>query len=192
MPLITTPGASNADSYASVAEADLFNGTNLYASGWQTAVQADKENALRMATRGLDDMPAAWTGKPSVPAVQALGWPRIGMRNRNDFGIATNAIPTDLKNATSEYARLILENDLLSESSASATADSGIQSVDAGGVRVTFKSKDKKEEKTGGWDQADARMASVPSSVIALLVKSWLLDPRDIEVPYTGLVAEVL
>lgn len=192
MPLNVTPGDPNSDSYASLLEAGAFNATNLYASGWQTAAQADQENALRMATRGLDDMPAAWTGQATTPAVQSLGWPRLGMFNRNGFTIASNIYPQDLKNATAEYARLILENDFLSGSSGSSVADSGVSSVSAAGVSMSFKSKSKSEEKSGSWGKEDERMGLVPTSVIALLVKSWLKDPRDIEAPYSGLLAEVL
>lgn len=199
MALVTTPGASNADSYASVAEADACNATNLYASGWAAQPLADKENALRMAARLLDSMPAAWTGKASDPAVQGLGWPRIGMKNRNGYPIPNDSIPQNLKCAQAEYARLLTEADLTAGSSASGAAASGIKSVSAGGVSVTFGSTS--AGSTSGPPGPDVSktygkeaelMAAVPSSVIQLLVPSWLRDPRDIDAPHTGLVAEVL
>lgn len=198
MPLVTTPGAANADSYASLVEADACNAMNLYASGWQTAAVADKENALRMATMGLDQMPAAWTGEPTNPAVQALGWPRIGMKNRNKYPIATNAIPQDLKCATAEYARLLLENDLTGSSSAASAAASGIKSVSAAGVSVSLGTTSSSSSSSGIPGPGDSKTygkeaelhALIPPSVIAKLVPSWLLDPRDKDAQYTGFLFE--
>lgn len=203
MPLITTPGAANADSYASVVEADACNAQNLYASGWATAASADKESALRMATRLLDSMPAAWTGAAANAAVQALGWPRTGMKNRNNYPIPSSgasSIPGNLKCAQAEYARLLLENDLTGAgASGSSVAASGIKSVSAAGVSVSFGSSSSSssdgppgpdESKTYG-KEAEI-MANVPISVIQLLVPSWLRDPRDIDAPYSGLVVESL
>jgi hypothetical protein len=189
--LITTPGAANAEAYASVTEMDTFIATNPYASGWNVVSTSGKENFARMATRLLDGMPAAWTGSATNPAVQALGWPRSGRKNRNGYAIADSVVPGDLKNAQAEYARLLAENDLTGTTGASI-AESGIGSVSAAGVSVSFKSTSKTELKSKTYGKEDERHAQVPASVIALLVPSWLLDPRDKETEFSGLLAEVL
>ena len=44
-------GKSDANSYASVADADAYHEGHLYASAWTGATTADKEKALVMATR---------------------------------------------------------------------------------------------------------------------------------------------
>lgn len=202
MPLITTPGSALADSYASLAEAAACIAMNPYASGWATVATADQENFLRMATSLLDGMPAAWTGNPTTPAVQALRWPRIGMRNRNEYPIATNVIPQELKCATAEYARLLAENDLTTTPGSSEAL--GVSSVSAGGVSMSIGSS---SASAGGvtagsapgvgplsnnWGKNAILHAQVPSSVIMKLVPSWLKDPRDVDGPYTGLVVETL
>jgi hypothetical protein len=162
-----------------------------------------KEQALIMAASLLDGMPAAWTGSPTTPAVQALRWPRSGMFNRNDFGIGVGVIPQELKCAQAEYARLLALSDLTSDPASSEAA--GVTSVSAGGVSTSFGSSSKT---SGGGVTADSSPnvgplsnnfgkaailhAQVPASVIAKLVPSWLLDPRDKDVLYTGLIAEVL
>jgi hypothetical protein len=191
VPLIVTPGAATAEAYASVAEMDAFIGTNPYASGWSTVPTSSKENYGRMAARLLDGMPAAWTGAATNPAVQALGWPRGGMKNRNGYAILSSVIPGDLKNAQAEYARLLSENDLSGASGASI-AESGIGSVSAAGVSVSFKSVSKAEAKSKTYGKEDERHGQVPASVIGLLVPSWLLDPRDKDVEFSGFLAEVL
>jgi len=200
VPLITTPGASNADSYGTIAELDACIASNPYASGWNAVSGADKEAFARMATRLLDAMPGAWTGSPTNPAVQALGWPRIGMRNRNDYPIATNVIPGNLKCAQAEYARLLAENELTAGGSASSLASSGISSVSAAGVSVSVKSASAAGTAVGipapGTSKTYAmeaeRQAQIPVSVMQFLVPSWIKDPRDIDSPYSGLVVEVL
>ena len=198
MALITTPGAANADAYANLTEMNACIATNPYASGWNVVSDPDKENFGRVATRLLDGMPAAWTGAPTTPAVQALGWPRTGMFNRNGYPIADSAIPGNLKCAQAEYARLLAENDL-TVGGASSLADSGLSSVSAAGVSVSVKSTS--AAGTGGtpspgvsktYGKEAELHAQVPASVLMFLVPSWLKDPRDIDAPFSGLVAELL
>jgi hypothetical protein len=175
---------------------DACLASNPYASGWATVSTADKEAFAQMATRLLDGMPAAWTGNPTNPSVQALRWPRMSMKNRNDWPIANSVIPQELKCAQAEYARLLAENDLTANP-ASVEAI-GVSSISAGGVSTSFREQSSSSE--GGvasvipknYGKEAILHAQVPSSVIMILVPSWLLDPRDKEAPYTGLVAEIL
>jgi hypothetical protein len=120
------------------------------------------------------------------------------MKNRNEYPIADTAIPGNLKCAQAEYARLLAENDLTA-GGASSLADSGISSVSAAGVSVSVKSTSAAGtsgtpgpgvSKTYG-KEAELH-AQVPASVIMFLVPSWLKDPRDIDAPFSGLVAELL
>lgn len=118
MTLVTTPGASNADSYASLAEADAY----FLARGvtaW-TGADAAKEAALRRATSYLDNQYRdRWIGVRTAQA-QALAWPRVdGGRGRyrgftqyltdaDGFDIASDAVPVQVKQAAMEAALLIL------------------------------------------------------------------------------------
>lgn len=189
MPLITTPGASDANSYASVLEADAYFSGHVYASGWFSSSTAKKEQSLIQFRRMMDAMPRAWTGEPSTET-QALGWPRVGMRNRNGFVIASGVIPNDLKDAQSEGAgQLIVKNLMASNSSVLQ----GIASASAGPVSVTF---EKKAVVSPASDRValkrrDSLEAMIPDAVILLLVPSWLKDVRE-EDSFSGLIMETL
>ncbi len=183
MPLITTAGAADANSYASLAEANAYCSGHLYASGWFALSDTQKESALIMTGRGLDGMPRAWTGTAST-ATQAMGWPRIGMLSRNGFAIESGAVPVDLKNAQSEFALQLASTNLMATSDIVAQ---GITSVKAGPVAVTFKES---TEEDAALARRWALEMQVPDAVIALLVPSWLLDPRDQDAPWEGFLVE--
>lgn len=181
MALVTTPGAADADSYATLAEANTYHSTKRYPalSGWAaaTATDAVKEAALRLAAILLDRM-FEWNGS-AVDSTQARVWPRTGMLTRNGFAIPTSgatSIPTDLKEAQAEFAGQLIQSDRLSDNDA---AKKGITSVKAGSVAVTFKDVD-----VSSAESLDAQLRlmgselaylhkTVPDVVRFLLVPSW-------------------
>lgn len=150
--LVATPGAANANSYETLAEAEAYYETRLPVAGWDNA--DDQEVLLMMGTRVLDALamplrtfvPArsgqaayfivrrTWTGSPAT-TTQRLAWPRIGMKDMNGNEIASNVIPQALKDALSELAGALgtsdrtLDNDVIVQ---------GIKSVRAGSVALTF------------------------------------------------------
>jgi hypothetical protein len=77
MALDTTVGGAEAESYASVAEADAYHAGRGNAA-WAALDGAAKEVALRLATDYLEGAYAlAWSGgRASV--TQRLSWPRVG------------------------------------------------------------------------------------------------------------------
>lgn len=176
--IVATPGAANANSYLTVAEAQAYFDSRAPLEGWEEA--DDKSALLIMATRTLDMLLSGtrtyvpgtkgqvgyyrigsrWSGAPT-DGVQVLAWPRTGMLNRNGFAIASNVIPQDLKNAVAELAGALGTKDLLLDD---ANAVSGITSVRAGSVAVSF----------------DSSMAMttkmMPDAVLSLLVPSWILN----------------
>ncbi len=148
---VATPGASNANSYLTVAE---------YADYIQTAFEpTEASNALDdpqnlvMATRTLNALLSghrrlvvgteypyyivspAWTGAPAT-TTQSLPWPRIGMYDTNGNAIAEDVIPLDLKNATAELARLLKSGDRTVDNDVTTQ---GITAVKAGSVEVKFR-----------------------------------------------------
>jgi len=185
MNFVTTPGASDANSYATLAEADSYHEGHLYASAWALAASGEKIIALIMSTRLLDAMPGAWTGSASLET-QALGWPRSGMLSRNGYAIASGTIPVDLKNAEAEFARQLIGSDL---TETNAIVAQGISSLSAGPVSLSFQQS---EEQYLALRQKDSQNAIIPDVVRLLLVPSWLKDPRDEQVQYRGMIAEVL
>lgn len=181
MPLtvIATPGAANANSYLTKAEAQAYFDARLPVAGWDNA---DSQDALIvMATRTLDAMFAAsrvfvpgtdcncgyfrirpaWTGAPTS-STQALAWPRTGMYDRNGNAIPSNVIPQALKDATAELAGALGTKDTLVDND---NAVQGITSVKAGSVAIAFA-------------QGAVISKPIPDSVLFLLVPSWLSDEK--------------
>ena len=171
--LVSTPGAANANSYLTLAEAAAYYETRSAVPGWEDA--DDQSVLLMMATRVMDAMlrphkvyvpaqngsPAyyityrAWTGAPST-TTQKLAWPRTGMYDANGNAIAADVIPQDLKDAVAELAGALgtsdstVDNDVIVQ---------GLTSVRAGSVSLTFK------------DMIEKHV--MPDMVWNLLVPSW-------------------
>ena len=174
MALVTTPGAANADSYASVAEADAYHAARPFSDTWTAATTAVKESALLQACILLDSC-FVWTGV-AVDGVQALCWPRTGMLTRN--GYAITGIPMALKYAQAEWARQLLAADRLADDD---VARQGIESLKAGPVSLSFKhpaqdgvSLDDRNAAVLAQDPKFNYLArAVPDAVRILLLASW-------------------
>lgn len=122
MALVVTPGADNADSYASLDEANAYF-TARGLTTW-TGTDSAKENALRRAADYLENQyRGRWKGY-RTSETQSLSWPRLGDEDNRSvrdgflvavgivdddgFEIPTDVIPKQLKNAQCEAALLIL------------------------------------------------------------------------------------
>ena len=107
MALTATAGSATADSFVTIAAADAYFDTRLNVTAWTvTAVTADKERALKSATREISA--SAFLGL-RTDDVQALAWPRDGATRVDAAGIAdyyyeTTEIPQRVKDATCELA----------------------------------------------------------------------------------------
>lgn len=132
--VVATPGSASANSYATIAEADTYHEAHPHAAAWDDADDDQKGRALVTATRLLDEL-FVWKGSV-VDDVQALLWPRSGVYEWSGYAVAEDAIPARLRNATAEYARVLIEdeegqrlkdNDLLLQ---------GIKRVKAGPVEI--------------------------------------------------------
>lgn len=176
MALDTTVGGASANSYVSLAEFNGYVATRLHAPAAVTgATDALKETALIMATRTLDAM-VPWTGT-SVGPTQALAWPRSGMVNRNGFPIATDALPRELKEATSEFAVQMILSDLVANND---VEKQGITSLKAGPVALTFKQSESLYDVLTAATVTEivhrlvGMLKVVPDAVRFLLVSSWI------------------
>ena len=109
-------GLSNSNSYVSVSEADAYNDAHIERTLWAALSTADKEAALAMATRVIDES-YQFNGSKNGTS-QALQWPRRDARNPDDddtvypvtLSYRDNEFPNDeipklLKNATIQLAR---------------------------------------------------------------------------------------
>jgi hypothetical protein len=105
-------GRSDAESYCSVATADTYH-TAFGNAAWAALLEADKEAALRQATRYLDSKYAnRWLGT-RVYEDQALAFPRSGIEDYDGFTVDADSVPIKIQNATAEMALHSLTDDLL-------------------------------------------------------------------------------
>lgn len=110
--LIATSGATNANTYATKAEASVVGGyleSRLFTTTWTGASAADKNAALVWATTLLDDW-VDWIGS-RVDDDQSLRWPRYSVEDQDGYTVDSDSIPAFLKNATSELAMYLLGGD---------------------------------------------------------------------------------
>jgi len=123
----TGSGMANAESYASVAEADAYHVAHSASAVWSAALTADKERCLRLATQYLDiRYGLRWVGLRANLA-QALDWPRSSARDVDSsilggisdcegFVLPSTQIPPAVKAATAEAAlRFLSGQDLLTD-----------------------------------------------------------------------------
>lgn len=160
MALIATPGASNANSYATVAEFDAYQLEQVFPKG-ATSTTTQKEAALITATRNIDAR-FKWKGTPTFPDVpQALGFPRTGLYWRG-IPVDPLTIPSQLKAATIEYAGLLLTTD---PSVPNDVQVQGIKKVKASSVEVEF---------TG-----EGKFDIISPYVMALIPPEWYLSDEE-------------
>ena len=108
--IIATPGASNANSYVTLANAETFFESRLHKTDWTDATDANKNIALAWATRLLDDY-IAWDGM-IASSTQALMWPRTLIHNTEGYPVSSGSIPSFLSEATSEFGMFLLADDV--------------------------------------------------------------------------------
>ncbi len=138
-----------ANSYVSVAAADDIITTNIHASvAWDMLTIPQKERLLVWASRYLDDH-TSYKGMKTVPgspqqtnfngqvipavAPSPLRWPRTGVCDRDGVLIGANEIPIQLKVATAEMARYLVEQDRTVERDTD-----GLERVKADVVEIEF------------------------------------------------------
>ncbi|MES2262100.1 MAG: DnaT-like ssDNA-binding protein [Pseudomonadota bacterium] len=108
----TGAGMANAESYASVSEANAYHRAGGNEAKWIDLDVDVKEIHLRNATKFMRRVyRARWAGG-RVRAEQALDWPRYGVRV-DDFAVLSTIVPTDVKDACIELALRAIDGPLL-------------------------------------------------------------------------------
>jgi hypothetical protein len=102
-------GLTDATSYVSVNDADAYFAVDPNVTDWDVLDNEDKEQLLNWATRTLDQK-VIWAGTPST-TMQALRWPRTGVRDRDDRLIASDEIPRQLVELVCEFLKFIRATD---------------------------------------------------------------------------------
>lgn len=108
--IVATVGASNANSYCTISEAENYFLDRLHNTIWTTAEGSDKQAALIWATRLLDEI-CDWLGSKTGDLTQALRWPRDFIYDPDGNNHPNTSIPQFLKNATAEFAFHLLGED---------------------------------------------------------------------------------
>jgi len=104
-------GKETADSYISINTADTYH-SNYGNTSWASTSEANKEIALRKATRALDAMfGGRWKGT-RVRQDQALDWPRDGVVDRDGWEFDSDEVPAALEDATAIMALRSLTEDV--------------------------------------------------------------------------------
>lgn len=119
------------NSYATVAEADIFFEDRLGSEAWLEADATKRAQALVTATSLLDEM--TWSGY-AVSDSQALAFPRVGSyfdpRLGCDVELPTANVPARVVNATYEFALHLLTNEGIMDDTG------GLESIKVGPIEL--------------------------------------------------------
>lgn len=143
-----TVGGESANSYLTLAEADTYHEERLFVTDWTGATDATKNTALVWATKMLD-YSFDWLGA-KYTIEQALRWPRYGALDRDGQLFDSDEIPTEVKDATAELARLLIASDRAGE-----TGTEGLKRLKVDVIELEF-------------DKLD-RVPSIPDDVYQML-----------------------
>lgn len=99
--LVTTPGAANANAYATVADATAVAVALWPETTWQETAQDTQHRALVTAARILDTLP--WTGSRATDT-QALAWPRFGAVDHRGLAVESTVVPPAVRDANGRLA----------------------------------------------------------------------------------------
>ena len=160
--IVETVGATNANSYVSLSEAEDYMETRLHKTAWEDAGSGEKEAALIWAGR-IIDRTIRFNGT-KVSSTQSMAWPRAGLTDGSGYEVSQTAIPVIIKDLQIEMAFLLLSSDRTAENEAGAA---GLTSLRAGPVSLSFKD--------------EITVKQVPDTLIATLPTEWVF--RDVPYP---------
>lgn len=120
-------GVASANSYVTIAEVDAWVLTNPHDSTWSALTDAAKNGYTVMSCRVLNEQ-MNWDGW-ETDADQALDLPRSGMVDKNGDSIGSTTIPTAVKNAQCELARLLVIADRTADSDTAGFKEIGVGSI---------------------------------------------------------------
>ena len=103
--LKATPGAADANAFATRDQAVAIFAGRPGASAWASANDVKRDAALIEATAELEQR-FTWRGE-KASTTQALAFPRTGLE-RDGVAVASDSIPTELLRATALYADFLL------------------------------------------------------------------------------------
>jgi hypothetical protein len=111
MALDATVSGADANSYVSLAVAELYFTDRIAKDEWEAADEGERERALVTACRRLEV--EEYVGC-ITDSDQALQWPRLGIYDRNGRLLASDTIPAGVQAAQCELALAMLQDPTLS------------------------------------------------------------------------------
>jgi hypothetical protein len=120
-------GVANANSYVTTAEIDAWVLTNPHDSTWAALAAAAKNGYAVMSCRVLNEQ-MNWDGWQTDDS-QALDLPRSGMVDKNGNSIDNDEIPTEVKNAQCQLARLLAIEDRTADPDTAGFKEIGVGSI---------------------------------------------------------------
>lgn len=140
--IIATPGANNANSYLTLAEAQDYADRDMDSVEWYQATTDQRTRALLTATRNLDLV--GFVGERATPT-QSLAWPRKNFKTPEKTYTDTE-IPAEIKQATWELANSLTRDIVISGQTAGSTSlipgipNSGLKRVKLDVMEIEWKS----------------------------------------------------
>jgi hypothetical protein len=128
--IIATAGASDANSYITLADAEVYFETRVGSTVWDNATDEQKKALLVNGTRQLDQN-FRWNGSIASDT-QSLRWPRTDAYNCDGEEQASDTIPVDIENATCEMALFVGET-------TGGTQDNSVKSAKVGSLEVEYR-----------------------------------------------------
>jgi hypothetical protein len=130
-------GETNSNSYCTIEFADdyLSIKSASFTTTWDALTDEQKENALMWGSRVLDQR-ARWVGT-RAHTDQAMGWPRIGARDRDGFIVADDIVPLQVQQAAVEMAFHLITEDV-DPSAPGAGSSGGIKRLKAAVLEIEY------------------------------------------------------
>lgn len=125
-----TTGGANANSYVTLAEADIYFATRLNSTTFTSTNEDNRSIALIMATQRIDF--EAFVGD-RASSTQALAFPRSNLDLVDGIQYESTEIPPHVKKATYELALYMLDTDM-----SAANSNDAYNSVSIGPLNVSF------------------------------------------------------
>lgn len=129
MPTIVLSNSMGYESYADVAEADLYLGAKFNSSAWFALTDEVKGQALVTASRIFDR--TCWQGTPTGLSPQELAWPRTGIS-----GVDDQTIPQVIIDGSIELAFYLATGSSVETNSTPGAQ--GLQVIKAGSVMLQY------------------------------------------------------
>ncbi len=139
--LVTTPGASNANSYAAYTDYTSYWNLRGFSTAALAAAQATVEPCMTWAAQIIDEA-FDWTGMATL-STQSMAWPRMGMFTPNKYPLDQMTLPQRLLDAQCEFAGILLGADRTADipDLKSVGSQTQLTGIKAGSVQLTFQGR---------------------------------------------------